>query len=228
MKIKTISHLILSSLVILGLTNCAGSNQDLVQEQDAELVKLRGDLETLDGQLKAEKNLVKQLEQAKSELTQKLDTEQLKRIRKQAQVDSLQKAIEAGSVIGNRISLPNAVLFKSGSADLTERGKVFIDKVGETLARYPNREIMIEGHSDNVPIGKKYRWKYLSNWELSSARALVVLHYLEEKQNINPKRLGAVAYGEERPLVNNLDPQSRAKNRRVEIVIGQVIEKPSN
>jgi len=224
MKIKIVSRILLQNLVILALISCAGSNPESLQEKDAELVKLRGELENLDGQLQAEKNLIKQLEQAKSELTQKLDAEQLKRIRKQSRVDSLERAIEAGSVIGNRISIPNAVLFNSGSADLTARGKLFVDKVGETLARYPNREIMIEGHSDNVPIGKGFRWKYLSNWELSAARALVVLHYLEDAQNIKPERLGAVAFGEQRPLVKNIDRKSHATNRRVEIVIGQVIK----
>lgn len=221
---RTGSSILFVSLLIMVILGCAGGNQDLLKEQDAELVKLRKELENIDGQLQAEKNLKKQLEQAKIELSQKLDAEQLKRIRKQAEVDSLEKALSSGGVIGNRISISNAVLFNSGSADLTDRGKLFIDKVGETLARYPQREILIEGHSDNVPIGKKYRWKYLSNWELSSARALVVLHYLEDHQNINPRRLGAVAFGEQRPVVKNTDRQSRAKNRRVEIVIGAELE----
>jgi len=224
MRIKNTLQILLSMLVFSLLLSCAGSNQELLQEQDAELVKLREDLAKLEGDLKADRNLITQLERAKVELSEKLDTEQLKRIRKQAEIDSLEDLIDAGSLLSNRISIPNSVLFTSGSAELTDRGKQVIDEVGETLSRYPSREILIEGHSDNVPIGKKYLWKYTSNWELSSARALVVLHYLEDEKHINPRRLGAVAFGEQRPMVKNFDRKSRATNRRVEIVVGKLLE----
>jgi chemotaxis protein MotB len=79
----------------------------------------------------------------------------------------------------------------------------------------------IEGHTDNDPI-KKSGWK--SNWELSTARALSVLHYLSE-QSVNEPRLSAIGYGEYRPVASNDIKDGRQKNRRVEIVILPKIEK---
>ncbi len=190
-KVTTQLLVIFMMFTLLG---CFGSNQELIQEQDSEMVKLRGELEQLSDQLEVEQNLIKQLKQAKLELSEKLDTEQLKKARKQGEVDSLKAVIGGRKLLSNRISIPNSVLFGSGSSDLTGRGKLFIDEVGEILSNYSNREILIEGHSDDVPIGKGYRWKYNSNWELSSARAMVVLHYLEDEHQINPKLLGAVAF----------------------------------
>ena len=74
----------------------------------------------------------------------------------------------------------------------------------------------IEGHTDNVPI-KYSGWK--SNWELSSARAMSVLHYLIDDHGINPPRLSATGYGEYHPVETNDTAEGRQKNRRVEIVI---------
>ena len=106
----------------------------------------------------------------------------------------------------------------------SQRGQEYLNEVWETLGKYPNREILIEGHTDNIPISKNYRWKYASNWELSAARALAVLHYLESKNAIQPGRLSAVAMGEHRPVASNRDASGRAKNRRVEIVVGGFIK----
>jgi len=76
--------------------------------------------------------------------------------------------------------------------------------------------IGIEGHTDNVPI-KHSGWK--SNWELATARALSVLHYLENEQGISGERLSAIGYGEYRPVASNETKDGRKQNRRVEIVI---------
>jgi chemotaxis protein MotB len=74
----------------------------------------------------------------------------------------------------------------------------------------------IEGHTDNIPIARS-GWK--SNWELSSARALAVLHYLEKEEKISPERLSAIGYGEFQPVASNDTKDGRQANRRVEIVI---------
>jgi chemotaxis protein MotB len=76
--------------------------------------------------------------------------------------------------------------------------------------------IRVEGHTDNVPI---YTKRFPSNWELSTVRAVNVLKYFADAGGIDPRRLSAVGYGESKPLVANISPQSRAKNRRVEIVL---------
>lgn len=118
------------------------------------------------------------------------------------------------------------VLFDSGKAVLRDESLPILDKVVAIL----NREVVgnnigIEGHTDNEPI-KYSKWE--SNWELSSHRALGVLHYLES-QGVNSKRLSAIGYGEHRPIESNSTVDGRAMNRRVEIVIlpklGEKVEK---
>ena len=79
-----------------------------------------------------------------------------------------------------------------------------------------DRNITIEGHTDNQPI-KYSGWK--SNWELSTARATSVLHYLIDKESVVPERLSATGYGEYRPVVTNDTKEDRQKNRRVEVII---------
>jgi len=74
----------------------------------------------------------------------------------------------------------------------------------------------VEGHTDNEPI-KYSGWR--SNWELSSGRALAVVHYLIDKRNLEPDRIRAVGFGEFQPVASNDAPEGRRQNRRVEIVI---------
>lgn len=108
------------------------------------------------------------------------------------------------------------VLFDSGEAKLREQSYEMLDKVIEVFKEdLRAHDIGIEGHTDNVPI-KHSGWK--SNWELSSHRALSVLHCLENK-GISPKRLSAIGYGKYRPVASNETEQGRQLNRRVEIVV---------
>ena len=80
----------------------------------------------------------------------------------------------------------------------------------------------IEGHTDNEPI-KHSGWK--SNWELSAARALSVLHYMADNHGVEPSRLSAIGYGEYHPVETNDTREGRQNNRRVEIVIIPKVEK---
>ncbi len=117
------------------------------------------------------------------------------------------------------VTMPNTATFASGSTQLTTEGREIIDKVWGVLAKYPERKVMIEGHTDNVPIAGGFTDQFSSNWELSAARALAVLHYVREKHNSDPERLAAVGCGEHRPVANNSSEDGRAMNRRVVIVI---------
>ena len=76
-------------------------------------------------------------------------------------------------------------------------------------------KIHVVGHTDNVPI----RSRFPSNWELSTARALAAVHFLTEKAKVDPRREGAVGYGEFRPVADNATPEGRARNRRIAITI---------
>ena len=115
------------------------------------------------------------------------------------------------------ITVVGDLLFDSGKAKIRSEAFPLLTKVSvilkDNMAQF---NVGIEGHTDNVPI-KQSGWK--SNWELSTARALSVLHYLATDQGISPERLSAIGYGEYRPLASNDTKEGRKQNRRVEIVI---------
>ncbi len=113
------------------------------------------------------------------------------------------------------ISVRDTVFFKPGSADLGSRAQNIITTVASLLSNLPN-SIRIEGHTDNLPINT---FRYYSNWELSTARATNVLHYLVKEKNISPDRLSAAGYGEFKPVADNSSEAGRASNRRVDIVV---------
>ncbi|PJA53717.1 MAG: flagellar motor protein MotB, partial [Candidatus Marinimicrobia bacterium CG_4_9_14_3_um_filter_48_9] len=125
---------------------------------------------------------------------------------------------------GNRIIVANSILFNSGSAMIGDDGKTILDQIWGVLAKYPEREILIEGHTDNVPIADKFQGKYKSNWELSLSRSMAVLYYATSKPTAIPNRLGVVGYGEQRPIADNATEEGKRQNRRVEIVVGNVLK----
>lgn len=109
------------------------------------------------------------------------------------------------------------VLFDSGKAKIRSEAFPILEKVARVLKEnVPQLNVGIEGHTDDQPI-KYSGWK--SNWELSSARALSVLHYLVDREGISPERLSAIGYGEYHLVASNDTREGRQLNRRVEIVI---------
>jgi chemotaxis protein MotB len=147
-----------------------------------------------------------ELARSKSLLEQKLSSE----------IDDKQiklQMMEKGLVI----TVVGDLLFDSGKAKIRAEAFGLLTKVSAVLRdNMAQFNVGIEGHTDNIPI-KQSGWK--SNWELSSARALSVLHYLANDQGIQPERLSAIGYGEYRPLASNDTSDGRKQNRRVEIVI---------
>ena len=115
------------------------------------------------------------------------------------------------------VTFVSEVLFDSGKAKLREDSLEKLAKVTGVLnTTVRDLNIGIEGHTDNVPI-RHSGWK--SNWELSSARAMSVLHYMIDDQDVEPARLSGTGYGEYKPVADNETVEGRQKNRRVEIVI---------
>ncbi len=105
------------------------------------------------------------------------------------------------------------VLFASGSPVLSPAGREIIDALTPILTGFDN-EILIEGHTDTVPLNENG----YTNWNLSADRALAVLEILASG-DVNPRRLSATGYGEFRPISDNSTEEGRAANRRVEMVI---------
>lgn len=113
------------------------------------------------------------------------------------------------------INLPSSLLFDSGSAQLKQESIEVLKRITEYLRDFPNK-ILIEGHTDNIPLSSNSVYK--SNWELSAARASSVLHFLIQ-MGLSPDRFTIAGYGEYRPIESNETPEGRAKNRRVELII---------
>jgi chemotaxis protein MotB len=111
--------------------------------------------------------------------------------------------------------LPTDVLFDSGSAKLATAGKQAITEVATVLKTMADRRFQVEGHTDNVPIKTA---QYPSNWELSQARALVVVKAMTDA-GMKGAALSAAGYGEHHPAAKNDSDHGRSENRRIEIVV---------
>ncbi|MEA4848894.1 MAG: OmpA family protein [Clostridiaceae bacterium] len=107
------------------------------------------------------------------------------------------------------------VLFDSGKADLTPSAREIINKVAEII-KQNDRNIRVEGHTDNVPINT---FRFPSNWELSTTRAVNVVKYLIEENGIAAYRMSASGYSDQHPVADNITKEGRQKNRRVDMVI---------
>jgi chemotaxis protein MotB len=113
------------------------------------------------------------------------------------------------------IAVADKMLYKSGTATLKEEAIDFLDQLVQPILDYPN-PVRIEGHTDNIPISTK---EFPSNWELSASRAINVAKYFVDKHGIDPGRITSIGYAEHKPISSNDNPDGRAKNRRVDIVL---------
>ncbi len=140
-------------------------------------------------------------------------------------VDDMQEEIEEGKIRITQledevsVSIVDKILFKSGEVKVKQAGRKILKRLGDILKKVKGKQIKIEGHTDNVPIGPDLRSKYASNWELSAARAINVAKYLRDEVGIDPSLLFAAAYSQYRPIASNRTETGRAKNRRIEIVL---------
>ena len=114
------------------------------------------------------------------------------------------------------LNFKDGILFDSGKAELKAEALGALDIVSNELAKYPENNVKIEGHADNMPINTP---RYPNNWYLSAARAISVAMYFTETKGFSPERISADGYGEFRPRVPNDTPENRSINRRVEIKI---------
>jgi len=104
--------------------------------------------------------------------------------------------------------------FSPGTAELKPESHTILEKIAELMDKFP-RKVAIEGHTDNIPISNG---KYSSNWELSTARAISALKFLQEKEGIDVKNINIAGFADTRPIASNNTPEGRAQNRRVEFV----------
>jgi chemotaxis protein MotB len=169
-----------------------------------------------------------QLAQAMTDATTRLEELRKQKAAAEARVQTfrnlvarLRSMIDAGQLkVGIRggrmlIALPNDVLFDSGQTAVKPEGKAALGRVAQVLGTVGDRSFLVAGHTDNVPIRTAL---FPSNWELSTRRAVEVVHILVA-QGMSPKVLAAAGYGEFDPVVTNDTTEHRAQNRRIEIVL---------
>jgi len=130
-------------------------------------------------------------------------------------IHALESAVSVQETDGGMlIRLTGPVLFQSGSAEISSKGEDILKVVAKVL-QTTSAPVRIEGHTDNIPVR---HGRYSSNWELSTARAVSVLRFLNGN-GIPGTRLSAAGYGEFKPIVPNDTPDNRRLNRRVEIYV---------
>ncbi|AGT32869.1 flagellar motor protein MotB [Geobacillus genomosp. 3] len=117
---------------------------------------------------------------------------------------------------GVAITILDDILFDSGSAEVRMKDRHLAREIAALLVMNPPRNVIISGHTDNVPIHNE---QFASNWELSVMRAVNFMKVLLENKQLDPRYFSAKGYGEYKPIASNATAAGRMKNRRVEILI---------
>jgi chemotaxis protein MotB len=200
------------------------------QEEITKLQKQAADLEADTARLAKERE---QLRQEQSQLAATLEQERLAKEEEVARLTrtqeelakSLQDEIAKGNItiqqVQDRltINMVDRVLFDSGQAQVKPAGVGVLTQVGDVLNKVTDKQIRIEGHTDNVPISPKLQSRFKTNWELSTARATTVVRHLIDRGGVDRQHISAVGYADTHPLAPNDSEVGRSSNRRIEIVL---------
>jgi chemotaxis protein MotB len=215
-----------AAAVFVGLWHSA----DVQHQKDVETTQtmqvaaeaLKADLAHAQAQIQTNQDLIASLTNQIADLQKQ--KEQVSKTSKSLE-DEMRSQLESKDVTISKlqgrltVNIVDRVMFDSGEAVLKPDGEVVMRKIAQILQEHPQLSIHVVGHTDNVPIRQTAQSRFASNWELSTARALAAVHFLTERAGVDPKRVGAVGYGEFRPVADNATPEGRAKNRRIAITI---------
>jgi len=196
-------------------------NLEQISKTNSELSQLEKNKLELQKELAASQELLNSSE-AQLETMRQIEAETKKRNEIYARfVSELQKMIDGGqltvSIEKGRIviNLPENVLFKTGHSNVNPEGQEALKQIATVLKEFSDRSFQVEGHTDNVPIKSA---RYPSNWELSTARAMSVVH-LMIAEGVDAKNISAAGFGEFQPRADNETKEGRALNRRIEIIM---------
>jgi chemotaxis protein MotB len=230
-----------AALVLLAMTGfspgCSPSREDL----QAELDRMRDELDQSRAQNSELAQKIAQLERTVAEQNARIEelvgerdknAAELAELRKaqaerEAELETykqlfarLKKLIDAGTikVVFRKgkmmVAMDSAVLFDSGKSELKDDGKAALDEIAAALVTVGDRDFLVAGHTDNVPINRRG----ISNWDLSAQRAVKVVNYMISR-GFPAEHLGAAGFGEFDPVGDNSTEEGRAQNRRIEIVL---------
>ncbi len=189
--------------------------EDQLAEANASLSMYESKTGGLEKALAATKTELEELRKAKIQQEKRLAeyrklTEKLAAMVKSGK---LKVKVRNGNMV---IELANDILFPSGKTSVKDDGKVALGELAKVLVTIPDRKFLVAGHTDNVQVSKGS--KFDSNWDLSTARAVNVVEILQEA-GVKPTQLAAAGYGEFDPVASNDSKESRALNRRIEIIL---------
>lgn len=194
----------------LELENARGkvsTTQDELQQLENKKLALQKELSDSRTQLDTLRNI-----EAETTRRNEIYAQFIERLKTMIDGGQLTVSIEQGRIV---INLPNNVLFKSGSASLNPAGNKALTQIAEVLSQFSDRRFQIEGHTDNNPISSA---RFPSNWELSTSRALAVVHLLTDL-GVTSENISAAGFGEFHPRADNSTDEGRKLNRRIEIIM---------
>ena len=191
-----------------------------------EMEKVRQELSLLKGEKAAVDEEVESLRLKVEDVTSEKEKEVAEtKSTYESLIGELQGEISRGEIKITRavdrltVNLVDKILFDSGKVEIKGKGLEVLKRLGEILREVQEKQIRIEGHTDNVQIGPDLKEEFPTNWELSTRRAANVVRYLQEVVGIDPALLSATGYSEYRPIASNDTAEGTAENRRIEIVL---------
>lgn len=201
------------------LSENASRNRELLKElevKEEKLAKEQARLEKMQKDLSYREKRINELESMIAAEEEKMNT--LKENLSKALVNFEDRGLSVEQRDGKvYVSMENKLLFSSGSWSVGNEGQQAVKELGKVLASNSDINVLIEGHTDNVPYNGSGALK--DNWDLSTKRATEVLKLLIKNSNINPKNLTAAGRGEFAPVASNSSRNGKAKNRRIEVVL---------
>lgn len=200
----------------------------VLEQQRAEAARLKAEIEQLEqldktraGEHAATRSRIGDLQKRLAELEAAQRASEARAVLYRDLSQKLKKQIDDGNLAlvlrdGRMVlQLPNDVLFDTGRTDIKPAGKAALKAVADVIKQMPNRQFQIAGHTDNIPI---HNDRFASNWELSSGRALRVVHFLIG-EGAQATTLSAAGYSDVDPVASNASPEGRRQNRRTEITL---------
>lgn len=194
--------------------------KELLELNQSELEKLNTELKSKIALLEASKATITELQDAidKQKEASELLMAKIKAALTSFTSDELTVEMKDGKIY---VSLSEKLLFKSGSATVDKKGKEALAKVGEVLAKQKDIDIVIEGHTDNVPL--KGGDVIKDNWDLSVLRATAIVRILTVDYGVDPKQVIPSGRAANFPVAENTSTEGKAKNRRTEIILSPKI-----
>jgi chemotaxis protein MotB len=182
--------------------------QGRLKESENKAIELQGKLSQKQSTIQEQTKVIRQLHATKEKIE--------KSLREQIEAQEIKIEEIEGKL---KVTLVDRIIFDTGSVVLNNKGKEVLLDLADSLRENKDQNIVVEGHTDDVPIGLALIDKYPTNWDLSAARAIEIVRFLHEKGWLEPERLSASAYSYYNPVASNDTAEGRSENRRIEMIL---------